>query len=77
MIINIKDETSFCLKNIKLISFISDVKTSGSWWWDSYFFCVDGRNIIGEVDKEGLGFFVVEFWGLVYVDWFLGVRYYR
>lgn len=75
--INTKDETSFCLKNTKSTSFTSDIKTSGSWWWDSYLPCVDGRNTTGEVDKEGLGLPAIEPWGPAHVDWLPGVRYHR
>lgn len=75
--INTKAKTLFCLKNTKSTSFTSDIKTSGSWWWDSYLPCVDGRNTTGEVDKEGLGLPAVEPWGPAYVDWLPGVRYHR
>lgn len=75
--INTKAKTLFCLKNTKSTSFTSDIKTSGSWWWDSYLPCVDGTNTTGEVDKEGLGLPAIEPWGPAHVDWLPGVRYHR
>lgn len=64
-------------KNTKSTRFTSDIKTSGSWWWDSYLPCVDGRNTTGEVDKEGLGLPAIEPRGPAHVDRLPGVRYHR